>query len=99
EVAGDDGACLLAEVRYGHSPGAGALQGYQRYGFYDVGRVWRKDPGALRKKADLSSAGLGVRLNFTEWLSGSLEAAWPLARKAEGPEDSRRGFATVTARC
>ena len=98
EVAGDDGACLLAEIRYGHSLGAGALQGYQIYGFYDVGRVWRKDPGALRKKADLSSAGLGVRLNFTEWLSGSLEAAWPLARKAEGPEDSRRGFATVTAR-
>ncbi len=60
EVTGDDGACLLAEVRYGHNLGAGALQGYQIYGFYDVGRVWRKDPGALRKKADLSSAGLGV---------------------------------------
>ena len=105
QVAGDDGACLLAEVRYGHSPGARALQGYQIYGFYDVGRVWRKDAGALEKKADLSSAGLGVRFNFTEWLSGSLEAAWPLVEKADknaGQQAmkgaSRRGFFTVTAR-
>ncbi len=101
QVAGDSGGCLLAEVRYGHSSGAGALQGYQIYGFYDVGRVWRKNPGALEKKADLSSAGLGVRFNFTDWLSGSFETAWPLVRKADSHRidtNSPRGFVTVTAR-
>lgn len=101
QVAGDNGGCLLAEVRYGHNPGAGALQGYQIYGFYDVGRVWRKNPGALEKKADLSSAGLGVRFNFTDWLSGSFETAWPLVKKADSQRidaDSPRGFVTVTAR-
>ena len=101
QVAGDNGGCLLAEVRYGHNPGAGALQGYQIYGFYDVGRVWRKSPGALEKKADLSSAGLGVRFNFTDWLSGSFETAWPLIKKADSHRidvDSPRGFVTVTAR-
>ena len=101
EVTGDEGACLLAEVRYGHDLGAGALAGYQVYGFYDVGAVWRKDPGALEKTADLSSAGFGVRFNFTDWLSGSLEAAWPQTGEADSraiDAGSRRGFFTLIAR-
>lgn len=105
QVTGDDGACLLAELRYGHNLGAKALQGYQLYGFYDVGRIWRKDPGALDESANLSSAGVGVRFNFTEWLSGSLEAAFPLVEKADMKAGSqamktapRRGFFTLTAR-
>ena len=101
EVTGDQGACLLAEVRYGHNLGARALAGYQVYGFYDVGGVWRKDPGALEKRADLSSAGFGVRFNFTEWLSGSFEAAWPQTMEADSRAidvGSRRGFFTLTAR-
>ena len=100
EVTGDHGACLLVEMRYGRNFGA---QGgsYQLYGFYDVGGVWRRDPGALEKKADLSSTGLGLRINFTEWLSGSLEAAWPLTTEADSRKidvGSRRGFFTLTGR-
>ena len=101
QVAGDDGVCLLAELRYGHNFGAEFLRGYQVYGFYDVGRVWRKHPGALENSARLSSAGLGVRFNVTEWLSGSFESTWPLVRKADSQKidvDSWRGFFTLTAR-
>ena len=101
QVSGDHGACLLMEVRYGRSTGVKALQGYQIYGFWDTGHVWRKHPGALEKKTDLSSAGLGVRFNFTESVSGSLEAAWPLARKADSQRidsRSRRVLFNLTAR-
>ena len=105
QVTGDEGVCFLAELRYGHNLGAEGLAGYQIYGFYDAGRVWRMDSRALDKKADLSSAGLGMRFNFTEWLSGSLEAAWPLVRKADMKAASqamktasRRVFFTLTAR-
>ena len=100
-MTGDEGACLLWELRYGHNLGAKALAGYQIYGFYDVGAIWRKDPGALDKRTDLSSAGLGVRFNFREWLSGSMEAAWPLTREVDSRTidvDSRRGFFTLTSR-
>ena len=83
QVAGDDGACLLLEVRYGRTSSVRYLSGYQVYGFWDNGHVWRKNAGALHKKTDLSSAGLGVRFNFTESLSGSLEAAWPLDKEAD----------------
>lgn len=101
QVTGATGACLLLEVRYGHNSGAAALQGYQIYGFYDVGRVWRRSPRALEKTAGLSSTGLGVRFNFTEWLSGSLEAAWTLDRTVDSQKlkvGPRRGFFSVTAR-
>ena len=101
EATGDEGACLVAEVRYGHNLGAKGLAGYQIYGFYDVGGVWRKDPGALEERAELSSAGLGVRFNFTERLSGSFEATWPQTREVDSRAidvDSRRGFFTLTAR-
>ena len=101
QVTGDTGICSQVEVRYGHNLGARALAGYQLYGFYDIGGVWRKHPGALEKKADLSSAGFGARFNFNEWLSGSLEAAWPQTRKADSQEldiDSRRGYFTLHAR-
>lgn len=101
QVTGDTGACLQVEMRYGHNLGARALAGYQLYGFYDVGGVWRKHPGALEKKADLSSAGFGARLNFNEWLSGSLEAAWPLTDEADSQRvdtDSKHGYFTLNAR-
>lgn len=100
EVTGDHGACLLVEVRYGRNFGVQG-GGYQLYGFYDIGGVWRRDPGALKKKADLSSTGLGVRFNFTEWLSGSLEAAWPLTTETDSRKidiSSQRGFFTLTGR-
>ncbi len=104
EVTGDQGGCLLGELRYGHNLGASALvEGYQLYGFSDIGGVWRKDPGALvlDENTQLASAGGGVRLNFTDHLSGSFEIAWPLIKKTDSRTidvDSRRVFFTFTAR-
>ena len=101
EATGDQGVCLLGELRYGQVLDTWALAGYQVYGFSDIGGVWREDPGVLARSAHLASAGAGVRLNFTATLSGSMEVAWPLITEV----DQRvldvapvRGFFTMTAR-
>ena len=101
EVTGDDGACLSLELRYGRDVGGRYLKGYQAYGFYDVGRVRRKNPGALGKTASLTSAGIGARVNFTDRLSGSIEIAWPQDRHVDRrPIDvgSSRVFLSLTSR-
>ena len=51
EITGDHGACLLVEMRYGQSLDADSSRGYQLYGFFDIGGVWRKVPGALGKES------------------------------------------------
>ena len=101
EITGDHGACLLLEVRYGQYTGEAVPAGYQLYGFYDIGGVWRKTPGALGKTAHLGSAGVGARFNFTEQLSGSLEVAWPQTREVDSRQidiGSQRGFIAITSR-
>lgn len=101
EVTGDNGACMLLEVRYGVGAGANPMDGYQLYGYYDVGQVKRIVPGALQKRATLASAGVGVRLNYKERLSGSFEIAWPRKKRADSRAldiDSTRVFLNLTAR-
>ncbi len=102
EVTGDHGYCFLLEMRYGQNSVTESLAGYQLYGFYDVGAVKRKPPGALGgKTASLASAGLGVRLNFEERLSGSLEVAWPQKKGVDARKidvDANRIFFGLTAR-
>lgn len=101
EITGDHGACLLLEMRYGHNMDAESSRGYQLYGFFDVGGVWRKTPGPLGKRAHLSSAGIGARFNFTEQMSGSFEVAWPQTSRVDDREidiGSQRGSFAITSR-
>ena len=101
EVTGDRGACLLLEFRYGQSTGSETLTGYQLYGYLDGGTVKRVDPGALGKSASLVSAGLGTRFNYSNGVSGSLEAALPRTKKVDGRDldvNSVRLFLNFTAR-
>jgi hemolysin activation/secretion protein len=72
------------------------LSQYQLYGFYDIGRVWNHDPiaGSESNHSELSSAGIGVRYNISEQLSGGFEGAKPLTRDvaATGDNDPRFFF-------
>ena len=98
EVTGDQGYCLLVEMRYGLNIDT---TGYQLYGFYDTGEVRRKLAGSLGKTARLASAGLGIRLNYGEKLSGSVEVTWPQMNTVDSRSidvDSSRIFASLTAR-
>jgi hemolysin activation/secretion protein len=79
ELSGDYGAAGKIELRYSHYMGAANFQGYQLYGFYDIGKVWQRGASSANDKS-LSSTGLGIRTYFTPWLSGYVEGALPLSR-------------------
>lgn len=101
EVTGDRGTCLLLEMRYGQNTDSNSLVGYQLFAFYDVGVVKRINPGALGKKAKLSSYGFGTRVNYRDWLSGSFEIAWPRIKEVDSRAldvKSSRLFLNLTAR-
>lgn len=103
ELTGDHGVAGKVELRYGQTLGDPFLDSYQVYGFYDIGRVWFRDatPGT-NDKLSLASAGLGIRTNFSDFLSGELQVAKPLTREVsnQGADDGKhpRMFFSVTGR-
>jgi len=102
ELSGDQGLAGKVELRYSQAPNERYFNSYQVYGHYDIGRVWIKggEPGANDKKS-LASAGPGVRANFTDNLSATLEAGVPLTRPASNQGEhgnSPRVFFSVTGR-
>jgi hemolysin activation/secretion protein len=93
ELAGDSGEALKFELRYGgFAPDLG-LQSYSVYGFYDVGRVRRREPVNESVSERASAAGLGLRMTGRRW-QGLLEYAIPLDHDvaAEGNRDARFFF-------
>ncbi|NNG05765.1 MAG: ShlB/FhaC/HecB family hemolysin secretion/activation protein [Inquilinus sp.] len=98
ELTGDSGAGSTVELQFNNRPGLSWLDSYQVYAFWDFGVVWNYDPLA-DKQDTLSSAGLGIRSNLTDWLSLDLEVAQPLTRELENrteDRDSERYFFRVT---
>lgn len=95
ELTGDHGATAKLELRYGRAVNYQWFNSYQLYGYYDVGSVWQKNtlPG-VEDKQSLASSGFGLRANFTPWLSGYAELAFPLTKNvsAEGDDDPRLFF-------
>lgn len=83
EILGDHGIEGKAELRYNQFTDWRALQALQYFAFYDMGKIWNRDPTQSGQvpNASGSSTGFGVRTNFTHYLSGSLEYAIPLTRK------------------
>ncbi|HYI88185.1 MAG TPA: ShlB/FhaC/HecB family hemolysin secretion/activation protein [Burkholderiales bacterium] len=93
ELAGDSGEAFKLELRYaGVLPDVG-LQGYSVYGFYDVGRVRRRDALNERASEHASAAGLGLRMTGRRW-QGLVEYALPLDHDvaAEGNRSARFFF-------
>lgn len=102
ELAGDHGVAGSAELRYGQMLNDPYLQSYQVYGFYDIGRVWIDDAAAGgNDKMSLASAGFGLRTNFSEHLSSSLEVGVPLTKEVNNQgnhEKDPRLFFSMTGR-
>ena len=106
EIVGDHGAAGKIEVQYGRSPIWEFLTDYQFYAYYDFGIVWRinaTDLGTNGKVTEsAASAGVGLRFNVTENVSGHIEIDTPLTRavSAEGLDDAGepRIFFSVGAR-
>lgn len=78
EITGDHGMAGIVELQYGQTAALPVLKDIQFYGFYDLGVVYQAENST---KASVSSAGGGIRANFTDWLSGYIELAQPLTRR------------------
>lgn len=103
ELVGDNGKALKIEVQYNNRGLFSSLPlSLQIYSYYDLGSVKdRETLNTLARSGSMSSAGIGTRFEYTEWLSGSVEYSKPLTRDvaAEGIDgDKARLFFTLTGR-
>ena len=78
QITGDHGLGGKVELIYNGGKWSYA-DNYQLYTFYDVGTVWRREPGAGENRDDsIASTGVGTRTQFTDYLNGDLFVAKPL---------------------
>ncbi len=91
EITGDHGIAFKTELQYSKNLTYKYLKFVQVYTFFDFGSVWQKGQfTGPSKRQSLASAGTGIRMNFTQWLSGYLEIAKPFDPViAEGDQNIR----------
>ncbi len=80
EISGDHGIGGTLEFRAGYDPGLDPISFLQGYAFYDAAQVWNENMPAPAEDSTLSSAGLGLRVDFQDWLTARVETAKPLDR-------------------
>ena len=101
EFTGENGVAGKVELHYAIPVGWEYLKDFQPYGFADYGAVWNFDPeiSSQPKFKEIISAGMGIRVNFTDHISGYVEAVKPLNEvvRAEG-NDNIRVFFSINAR-
>ena len=95
EITGDHGIAFKVELQKALRPEWEYLSDLQLYSFIDYGSVWNKiktSTGAQHQYR--SSAGLGIRFNVTDSISGYLELDKPISKSvaAEGNKDPRLFF-------
>jgi hemolysin activation/secretion protein len=89
ELLGDNGVALKAELRYS---GVAAPLEYMPYVFYELGAVYRREPGPGEKaRESAADAGMGLRLSAERALAGYVEVAVPLTKAVtqEGGKKAR----------
>jgi len=80
EIIGDHGLAGKLELQWNTPYALTYVPDYQLFGFYDAGRIWNEDPlTASQKRQSRTSAGLGVRAQFSEKASAGLMVALPLS--------------------
>lgn len=82
ELAGDHGAAARLELRYSRYAGLEYFKSYQAYSYYDLGAVWQEESQITTSsdRNSLASAGLGLRFNLTDTVSGDTQVGFPLTR-------------------
>lgn len=88
EIAGDDGIAAAIELRYTWANAADWMKSLQVYAFADAAVIWNResDPTGLTE-ADLSSAGLGIRMTPVTGVTAAFELAQPLSRDVADTND------------
>lgn len=82
ELVGERALAFRIEPRYAAAINSPGFRSYQVYGFYDIGKVWKRGaatPG-MPGSQSLASAGTGLRLFMQNNMAASLEAAFPLTK-------------------
>jgi hemolysin activation/secretion protein len=99
EITGDDGAAASLEVQFTRYPGNAVLESYQLFAFYDAGATWQRQPGGNGLQS-LSSAGVGVRLQFAHRLGAEVEVTRPVWQKIGSGQRRKgtEGLFSLTAR-
>lgn len=88
EIIGDQGFAGKVELQWNEPYEWNMIEDYQLYSFFDIGRTFNEDAVINSQVTDtLSSAGLGVRTDFTEDTKGSLTVAFPLNRDVQAEND------------
>lgn len=87
ELLGDRGIGATLELRANLESSLEPITFLQGYAFYDIGKVWNDDQLFAPSDADLSSAGLGLRVDLYDWLSARMEVAKPLTRTPSDEND------------
>lgn len=82
EILGDSGLAGQVELRY-TGFNAGINYGIVPYVYYDIGKVWNKDPNG--RDISAASAGFGFRLQTQSGFAGELGLAFPLTKETESP--------------
>lgn len=88
EVIGDHGISGQVEAQYFHDGSFLNSDQWQSFLFYDAGRVWNIDAvNSDEKKNSITSAGIGVRTDWNNDISGELTLAVPLTRDVQSRTD------------
>lgn len=92
ELIGDRGAAGSLELRYDYFTSS-YIQYMQFYAFYDIGAIWNiLVNDSSPRKVSASSTGLGVRFNFSKYISGNLMWAQPLTKEVAAEELIQQGW-------
>lgn len=84
EIMGDRGLAGVMELRLGADPKRPPFTFVQAYAFLDAGKTWNE---GAPKAADLSSAGVGLRLQIARRTNIRFEAAKPIGRIPNAADD------------
>lgn len=99
ELVGDSGIAFKFEPRYSNTLKQSFARGYTVYGYYDIGKVWRRDAQDQKKSESAAAVGLGLRLTMNHGYSGFIEFAKPTTHVVENQgDDGARIFAGLSKR-
>lgn len=99
EIVGEEGFAAKLELQIDDPVTVPHIQGYQLYGYYDIGRVYDPDNSEpADQRRSIAAVGAGIRFDITGNISGSAEVAVPLTRDVETNGDKTpRGFFSLSA--
>lgn len=83
EIAGDNGLSGRAELRYDMKLTNKLITHVQYFTFYDIGKVWVYETVIQLPEVSASSAGLGLRAQHGNFLTGSIEVDKPLTKPVD----------------